>query len=89
MRKLFPIALVWFALLAAGCQSTAPYQQGGSLPPEYGIQQGPAMTPPSQGGQFGDRALGAIGNFAGGFARSVAGGAGFSAGRDLWNAIAR
>lgn len=89
MRLQLVTALL-FLSLAVGCQTTSPYQQPypGYLPTEYGA---PPMASPQPVGtnQMGGRVMGAVGNFAGGFARSVAGGAGFSAGRDLWDAIAR
>jgi|GEM_PF-5717174 len=84
MRKLLT-ALAMLALLSIGCQTTPPYQSGGYLPLQYNPQQGPVV--PAHGPRLGARALNSAGNLAGGFVRSAVGGAGFTAGRDLWNAV--
>ena len=94
--RIFVYVVMLCALSCAGCQSASPYQNGGYLPPQYAPQQysnqqympqqAPAM-PPQQ--PVGGRVMNAARDLAGGFARSAVGGAGFSAGRDLWNAIAR
>ena len=84
MRKHLSV-LALLALLSAGCQTTPPYQSGGYLPQQYNPQQGPVV--PAHGPGLGGRAVNAAGNLAGGFFRSAVGGAGFTAGRDLWNTI--
>lgn len=59
------------------------YEQ--TFPPQQYVQQ-PAQ-PGFAAGPMGQRAGQFLGNAASGFVRSAVGGAGFTAGRDLWNAI--
>ncbi len=86
------IVLALGTAMIGGCQSHgSPYpqaQQG------YGYQPGYEQTFPqpvqSQApGRFGSNAGRVLGDLAGGFVRSAVGGAGFTAGRDLWNSIIR
>ena len=93
MRKLV-LALIIGLAATLGCQtSNGPY--GSTYPqgqPGLGYQPGYEQTFPPQvagpaPGQFGKKTGQFLGDLAGGFFRSAVGGAGFTAGRDLWNTI--
>lgn len=101
MRILTLLTLITL-LACSGCRwnggQAAPIQPfGNGYPAQSVYQPGYEQTfPPMQGGpvapamgQFGRNAGQFVGNLASGFLRSAVGGAGFTAGRDLWNEIVR
>ena len=94
MRRLALITIIGL-MSSIGCRwnsaqsyQTQPFgQQQVAYQPGYEQTFPPQVQGPAPG-QFGQKAGKFLGDMAGGFVRSAVGGAGFSAGRDLWNAIA-
>ncbi len=100
MRRRLFILLVILLSPCVGCQWAGQGQSYGPAQPfgQTAAYQSPVAAPGYQqtfppGGPpvqpFGQRAGQFVGNLAGGFVRSAVGGAGFTAGRDLWNSIVR